>query len=64
MKKKDIQEEHLQIISDCEDRESKLTDWETTFLDSVRNRIERNLFLTEKQEEILDKIWEKCTKEG
>lgn len=64
MKKKDIQEEHLQIISDCEDRESKLTDWETTFLDSLRNRIERGFFLTEKQEETLEKVWFKCTKEG
>lgn len=54
-------EENLQLIEDCEARESRLNDWERGFLDSIRRRIEAGDSLTEKQTDILNKTWEKAT---
>lgn len=36
-----------------------LTDWECTFLESVEEQMETKGELSEKQEEFVDKIWEK-----
>jgi len=33
-------EEYLRQIDDCERRESRLTDWERNFIDSLRRQIE------------------------
>ena len=57
-------DEYLTMVEDCEKRESRLTDWETGFIDSIRNRLERELPLSAKQTEILDKIWERATARG
>jgi len=53
--------EHEQMIQDCETRESKLTDWERTFIDSISNQIAEGKSLSPKQAETLDKIWERVT---
>lgn len=53
--------EHEQLIADCEQRESKLTDWERTFIDSISMQLSRGKSLTEKQAETLDAIWERIT---
>lgn len=54
-------DEYLQICEDCENRDSRLTDWEQTFIDSVKRQIENGKPPTPKQIEILDRVWEKVT---
>lgn len=54
-------DEHLTMVTDCENRESKLTDWERTFIDSIRSQLEASRPLSEKQRETLDRIWERVT---
>jgi hypothetical protein len=57
-------EEYLRQITDCERRESRLTDWERTFIDSLRRQIEDGRAPTPKQVECLDKAWERATARG
>lgn len=52
-------DEAIQMLSDCEARESKLTDWERGFIQSIAERIEHGI--TQKQYETLEKIWERIT---
>ena len=54
-------DEHLTLITDCENRESKLSDWERGFIDSVRNQIQKDRALTDKQVQTLETIWERVT---
>lgn len=54
--------EHQQMVEDCEKRESKLSDWEIEFIDSLSMRLATGKSLTEKQAERLDQIWERVTK--
>ena len=60
----DWTEEYLKLIEDCETRESKLTQWEVNFIASVREQIEEGRRLSLRQSDVLDRIWEKATKEG
>jgi hypothetical protein len=60
----DWADEYLQLIDDCESRESRLSDWERGFLDSVRGRLEKDTPLSPKQIETLDAIWERATAKG
>ena len=64
MKKATWQEEYIQMIDDCEDRESKLSEWDINFLESIRNRVEQGISLTDRQTKVLENIWEKSTKDG
>jgi len=64
MKKETWVEEYLRMIDDCEDRESRLTEWEIGFLESVRTRIEAALPLSSKQTEVLYRIWDRATARG
>lgn len=57
-------DEYLQQIDDCERRESRLTDWERNFLDSLRRQIEDGRAPSPKQIECLDKAWERVTARG
>jgi hypothetical protein len=57
-------DEYLAMVEDCEKRESRLTEWEAGFIDSIRSRLERELPLSAKQIETLDKIWERATSRG
>ena len=54
-------DEHQQMVTDCENRESKLTDWEREFIDSLGDQLSAGRRLSEKQVEALDKIWERIT---
>lgn len=49
------------MISDCQERESKLSDWEVKFIDSISAQIGSGGALTEKQDEKLTAIWERVT---
>ncbi len=57
-------DEALQIVADCEARESRLTEWEGEFVDSIRRQLERGRTLTERQDETLSRIWDKATERG
>ena len=54
-------DEHQTMVEDCENRESKLTDWERTFVDSLKDQLSRGRALSEKQSDRLDAIWERVT---
>ena len=54
-------EDHPQMIQDCENRESKLSDWERGFIDSISMQMAKGGALTQKQAETLDTIWERVT---
>lgn len=61
----DVQsKEHRQMVTDCEQRESHLSDWERTFIDSIGRQLDDGKTLTPKQSEHLDAIWEKATARG
>ena len=57
-------DEYMTMVEDCEKRESKLTEWEAGFVDSIRHRLEKEQPLSAKQTETLDKIWERVTARG
>lgn len=54
-------DDHAQMIQDCESRESKLTDWERTFIDSLTKQVADGRALTEAQSEKLNEIWDRVT---
>ena len=54
-------EEIDQMLADVEKRESKLTDWERQFVDSISVQLGRDRPLTAKQDETLEKIWTRIT---
>lgn len=57
-------EEYLQMINDCFDRESQLSDWERGFMSTCLGMAEKNIMLSGKQREILDRVWERVTVNG
>ena len=57
-------DEHLQMVADCEARESRLSDWERGFIDNIGDQLGRNARLTERQASTLEQIWEKVTADG
>ena len=59
-------DEYMTLVEDCEKRESRLTEWEQGFIDSIRNRLEKDepRPLSPKQIETLDEIWERATANG
>lgn len=59
-------DEYLTLCDDCEKREERLTDWERGFIDSIRNKlcVDNPVPLSEKQTELLDRIWERVTEKG
>jgi hypothetical protein len=56
-----MSDEAEQMVTDCENRESKLTEWEIGFVDSLRRRLDNGMGLTERQQEVLDRVWERVT---
>jgi len=52
------------MVEDCEKRDSRLTDWERGFLDSISKRLENEQGLSERQIETLENIWERVTAKG
>jgi hypothetical protein len=49
------------MIHDCEERESKLSDWERGFIDSIGVQFSRGNGLSVKQIEKLEAIWNRVT---
>ena len=57
-------DEYFTMLDDCEKRESRLTDWERGFVDSLRGQLERDRRPSAKQIETLDNIRERATAHG
>lgn len=57
-------DENMQLITDCVARESRLTDWDRNFLDSIQFQLEEGRSLTGRQVGVLHKIWERVTEKG
>jgi hypothetical protein len=57
-------DEYLKMIDDCKKRESRISEWECSFIESIRARLEQEKLLSPKQVETLDKIWERATELG
>lgn len=53
--------EHEDMIDDCLARDSKLTAWERGFIHGLHERLDAGREPTERQAEVLDKIWERVT---
>lgn len=54
-------DEFRQMVDDCEQRESRMTEWERTFIDSL-SRLDRAP--SAKQVETLNEIWDRVTEKG
>lgn len=50
-----------EMLADCESMSSKLSDWEVDFIDSISVQLGRGSGLSPKQEETLEKIWDRVT---
>jgi hypothetical protein len=55
---------YLTLIEDCENRSEQLSDWESSFIDSIKTQIAAGRRPTQKQIETLDNVWEKATSKG
>lgn len=53
-----------QMIEDCMNRESRLNDWERSFLDSLAFRLNGGFGLSHAQSEKLEEVWERVTSKG
>lgn len=51
-------EDYMEMIEACEREESKLTDWERNFIDSMRRQLENGDTLSVNQSDKLTQIWE------
>jgi len=51
-------EDYMEMIEACEREESKLTDWERNFIDSMRRQLENGDPLSVNQTDKLTQIWE------
>lgn len=56
--------EHEQMVADCEARESRLSDWQRGFVDSIGRQLAQGRSLTPKQVEALEEVWERATAQG
>ena len=57
-------DEYMEMVTDCEDRESRLTPWEVGFIASIHGLLDTQTFLTPRQVETLEKVWENVTRKG
>ena len=59
-----MSDDHAQMIADCEQRESRLSEWEQGFIDHVSHQLRQGRSLTTKEAAKLDEIWNKATEDG
>jgi len=56
--------EHMLMIEDCENRESRLSSWERDFISSLKSQILVSRGISTKQVEKLNEVWERATEKG
>lgn len=54
-------DEYEQMLLDCQRRDSKLSDWERGFIESIDYAVGHGGIPTPKQCEKLDQVWERVT---
>lgn len=59
-----MNDDTMQLIEDCEARESRLDDWSRSFLDSIKAQLAEGRALSTKQVEKLGEIWDRATERG
>lgn len=65
LKADDWKNEYTRQIEDCMARDNKMTEWEQNFVQSLSEQLERSANgLSQKQIDVLDRVWEKVTKNG
>jgi hypothetical protein len=57
-----MEDDAIQMIDDCEARESQLSEWEYEFISSIEGKLWCDL--SEKQRAKLESIWERVTANG
>ena len=57
-------DEYMDMVEDCEERESRLTEWESSFIDSIKDQLGRERPLSVKQIDTLESIWLRATSKG
>lgn len=57
----DWTEPYLKQISDCQDHESRLSDWERSFLSSLESQLEMGKRPSPRQIEVLERIYDKVS---
>ena len=57
-------EENLQLVEDCEARESRLDNWQREFIESIGRQLRQGRGLTAAQQDKLNEVWEHATAEG
>jgi hypothetical protein len=60
----DCNAEHQQLADDCEARESRLSEWERGFIDSIKARLADGKALSSNQAQKLEEIWDRATEQG
>jgi len=58
------QDDTMVMIEDCEERESRLSDWDRTFIDSIKKTLTSGGSLTRRQLEALESVWNEATAKG
>lgn len=53
-----------QMLDDCEERESRLTEWESDFVASLRDQQSYRASFSYAQSQKLEEIWERVTRQG
>jgi hypothetical protein len=52
------------ILDDCKEREERLSDWERTFVDSLKRQLGEGKKLSTKQITTITDIWDRITTTG
>ena len=48
-------------VEDCQDRESKLNEWECGFIEDMDVLLAKGTTLTPRQDAVLEKLWDRVT---
>lgn len=59
MKSEELTDDAIDYMLPVLEHEDRLTAWETDFIESISGQWDRNRSLSEKQKEILGKIWDR-----
>ncbi len=49
------------MVADCKKRMHSLSDWEFNLVDNIKYRLDNGIYITRKQAEHLEKLWERIT---
>ena len=62
--KADELDDFYAMIWDCQNRDKKLNEWERWFIDSIHEQFGKTGWLSSRQIDKLNLIWERVTMEG